>query len=477
MTDILFTQINLGLFLLAFALGLTFTFAIRYLARKFKFVEHGGFRKINRKPIPLLGGLGIALPFIGFLIFVSIYNFHEILPSRILTWSAFSFILVTIGIIDDIWGMKAKVKLFGQLIIAILTVFFVLHNNMLHQIYLPFFGLIHLHVAVSSIISIFWIVGLINAFNLIDGIDGLASGVAFFVSLTLALLALISHNYLILSLSIFLAGNLLAFLCFNFNPATIFLGDTGSMFIGYAISVITLIGQHKYRTFTIILAPIIALGLPIFEVIISMIRRYLRGLPVFVGDSYHTHHRLLERGFSQRKVVLILYLVSFLLSVWAVLSIILPRDKCWISFVLFFATLLWTAWLAGYLHFGILKKVIYRRQQNILLNAFAKYAILSFNKNHHDDNYNSLLTTCCFELGLSYLEIMAANGKILLASKAPSSKRLKFHEIKVNSLMGYAINIKYVFAHIPTEMEQHDVSICLANIFTHIYFHKNKNEK
>jgi hypothetical protein len=159
-------------------------------------------------------------------------------------------------------------------------------------------------------LTIVWVLWITNAFNLLDGIDGLAAGSALFSTLTVFVVSLIGGNFLVSTLTLALAGAILGFLRFNFNPATIFLGDGGSLFIGFMLSALALAGAQKTPTIVAVAIPVVSFGLPVLETVLSVIRRFLSGKPLFTADRGHIHHKLLERGFSQRQVVLILYSVS-----------------------------------------------------------------------------------------------------------------------------------------------------------------------
>lgn len=170
----------------------------------------------------------------------------------------------------------------------------------------------------SLVATILWILPVTNAFNLVDGLDGLAAGSALFSILTLTATSMLHGRVLISLLALALAGSILGFLRFNFNPATIFLGDCGSLFIGFLLSVLAIAGSEKGSTAVAVAIPIVSFGLPILETGISVVRRLLSGQPIFKADRQHIHHKLLERGLSHRQVVVVLYGVSALFALLSV---------------------------------------------------------------------------------------------------------------------------------------------------------------
>ena len=169
-------------------------------------------------------------------------------------------------------------------------------------------------------LTILWVIGITNAFNLIDGLDGLAEGSALFSTLVVFGAAVFNHSSLVALLTIALAGAILGFLKFNFNPATIFLGDCGSLFIGFMLSALALQGAEKSPTIVAVAIPVVSFGLPILETVLSVLRRLISGRPLFTADREHIHHKLLGRGMSQRQVVIVLYAVS---AIFALLSLFL----------------------------------------------------------------------------------------------------------------------------------------------------------
>lgn len=298
-------------------LAIIISFAITPIVRKLAF-KIGAIdipkddRRVHKEPMPLMGGLAIYISIvICTLIFVPITK--EIIATLI----GGTTILIS-GIIDDRGDLSPKSKLMFQLIASIILI---LGDVKIEFITNPFSGdnsLIYLEF-LSIPATIFWVVGITNTLNLIDGLDGLAAGVAGISSLSLMLIAA-SFGYIhIVILSMIVAGACLGFLPFNFNPAKIFMGDTGALFLGFMLSVITIEGVMKSVATIAIVVPIIILGVPIFDTTFAIFRRLKNGKSITSGDKGHLHHKLLEKGLPQKKTVLILYGISAVFGSFAVL--------------------------------------------------------------------------------------------------------------------------------------------------------------
>lgn len=256
-------------------------------------------RKIHTKPISRLGGIAIwASTMLTFLVlvFLSYYPYGSLL-SCILIGGTLMFLL---GLIDDIYNLDAKFKLFIQ--IAIASLVFLLGGRIDSVPFLP-----QLNIVVSYILTILWIVGISNAVNFIDGVDGLAGSVVTVNSITLGLIAvaMVPPNTMSALIAFILAGSMLAFLTYNFNPAKIFMGDSGALFSGFLLATLSITGVMKAAALAIIL-PFVVLAVPIMDVTFSTIRRILKGKSPFVADAEHIHHKLLNAGFSQNMTVAIL---------------------------------------------------------------------------------------------------------------------------------------------------------------------------
>lgn len=273
-------------------------------------------RKVHTVPIPRLGGVGI---FLGFLLGYMIYGTPSAIMNSVLIGS---FIIVLTGVVDDIKPLDAKTKFIGQLIASLIIVFYghLLINN------LSAFNInIDFDWYISYPITIFFILGCINCMNLIDGLDGLSSGLSAIYFLTIGIIACFKGNIgLDLVITFVMLGSVLGFLVHNFHPATIFAGDSGSMFMGFIIAVVALLG-FKNVTLTSLIIPLFILAIPICDTVFAIIRRLLKGESISTPDKFHIHHQLLNRNFSQTETVLIIYLVDLLFAAASIVYFLKDR--------------------------------------------------------------------------------------------------------------------------------------------------------
>jgi len=263
-------------------------------------------RRVHNKPIPRLGGSAIYIAFvITALIMMPI-------DRELIALLIGATMIVLMGMYDDVKPVSAKFKLLIQIIASFVVIFGGVRIEAFRQVPLGIF---------SIPVTIFWIVGITNAVNLIDGLDGLAAGVAIIASISLAFVSFtnsVSGMMEVALLLIILAGSALGFLPYNFNPAKIFMGDTGSLLIGFLLSVISIEGIIKSATTIVITIPLLALGVPVLDTAFAIARRLINKRPIMEADKGHLHHRLLDQGLSQRQTVLILYFISSLLGASAV---------------------------------------------------------------------------------------------------------------------------------------------------------------
>lgn len=274
-------------------------------------------RRMHTKPIPRLGGLAIFLSFLCSILVLG--NFTGMLDKQMLCVLLGAIVIVVLGVFDDICALNAKLKFVVQILAAMLPVCVGgIRIELLTNIN-PFSDAPYLHLGIWAIpITVLWIVGITNAVNLIDGLDGLAAGVSSIAAITVLAVALLTGNLEIAIAMGALAGACIGFLPFNFNPAKIFMGDTGSMFLGYMLSSLSIMGLFKFYTVISFAVPFLILGLPIFDTANAIVRRIASGKSPMSPDRGHVHHKLIDMGFNQKQAVAILYAISGTLGLTAV---------------------------------------------------------------------------------------------------------------------------------------------------------------
>jgi len=296
------------LLVIAFLLSVLFTFALRKVARRLGVIDlPDGYRKLHQGAVPRLGGVGIHLAFflaIAWYLFRGGPSLAIPLPEVLALLVGASAVLL-LGVWDDVSGVKARHKI---LAVAAVATFMYFAGYRIGAIGNPFGESLSLGIFALPV-TVFWFVACCSALNLIDGLDGLAAGVVLFASVVLFFMSLIFGNPWPAAVTATLAGAVLGFLLFNFPPASIFLGDSGSLLLGFLIAAIGLKGAEKSSTVVALIAPTAALGLPLMDTALAVIRRWSKAIPVSVADRGHIHHRLLSMGFSRRKAVLMLYIL------------------------------------------------------------------------------------------------------------------------------------------------------------------------
>lgn len=305
--------------LVAFMIALTVTPLARIFAYAIKALDvPRDARRMHKKTTPLLGGLAI---FAGYTI-ASIL-FCGISRELIAVLIGGTLIVIT-GVIDDRFDMPALLKLFLQAAIAAGTV---LAGNIIIEKINIFGNVIEFGRLWGTVICVFWIVALINAINLIDGLDGLACGISAIGVFAILIISIIYSNTYMVTFACILLGACTGFLPYNFNPAKIFMGDTGSMFLGYTLALMSIQGIMKMQSLLAFLTPIAVFGLPLLDTAFAFIRRILQGRSPFSSDRGHLHHRLIDMGFSQRQTVCIMYIISGMLGMSAVIFSLRNLDE------------------------------------------------------------------------------------------------------------------------------------------------------
>jgi UDP-GlcNAc:undecaprenyl-phosphate GlcNAc-1-phosphate transferase len=315
-------------FIIAFALSLlaalVLTRVIRDAALRWNLVDAPvGGRKIHRRPIPRLGGVAIILAFAAPLL--GLFCWDNDLSSALFSDQALLIsllggggIIALTGIVDDLRGLRSLVKLAAQ-IAAGLVVYSA--GIRIEAFSVPFFSPVILDVWLSLPLTLFWVVLVTNAVNLIDGMDGLAGGVAVLAGGTLMIMSGIEGNTLAALLLCCMVGATLGFLVYNINPASIFMGDTGSLSLGFLLALVSIHSSQKSYALFSIVAAFLVLGIPIFDLSMAVVRRYLMGRPIFAADQHHVHHILLRKGLTQSQSVIMLFGAAVFLEVLAFIFI------------------------------------------------------------------------------------------------------------------------------------------------------------
>ena len=324
-----------------FIMSFVITPYIIKLAHKLGATDCPATRKVHKKIMPRLGGLSIFISFVvGVAILRPDFDSHVWLFVGALT-------IIIVGILDDIFELPAKLKLLGQVIAAVIVT--LPGGIQIEFINLPFGGVLEFSY-LSIPMTVFWIVAITNAINLIDGLDGLASGVTSIALITVAIMAFMMGNTYVLVFSLLLLFSILGFIYYNFHPAKIFLGDTGSLFLGYMIAVLSLLG-FKNITLVSLIVPLFILGVPILDTLFAIIRRRKNNVPFYIPDRSHLHHCLLDLGFSHRNTVLIIYVIS---AVFGLAAILFSMATIWGAFLITFAILVIIELIVEYL--GLINK-------------------------------------------------------------------------------------------------------------------------
>lgn len=335
----------------AFAISLVTTPFVRdaFLHRGLVDLPDGG-RKFHVRAVPRAGGLPIALSYVAaFAILLiapgsggALLERHLPLVARLLPSA--SLVLAT-GLLDDLYGLRPWQKLAGQTAASLLAV--------AGGVQMSGLGGHALGDTLGIVFTVLWLVACSNAFNLIDGLDGLASGMGLFSTLTIFLAGLLHGDHSLALATLPLAGSLLGFLRYNFNPASVFLGDSGSLLIGFLLGCYGVLWSQKSATMLGMTAPLMALAIPLLDASLSILRRWVRGKPIFAGDRNHIHHRLLDKGLTHRRVVILLYAVC---GVYAVLSLLQSFNENRLGglVVVLFCAVTWLGIQSlGYFEFGL----------------------------------------------------------------------------------------------------------------------------
>jgi len=298
----------------AFIIALILTPIIRDISRSFNYVDRPGHRKVHAYPMPRVGGIAIAIAYGA-----SMFLFHgtetgNVAGSLHAVWKLIpgASLVFFIGLLDDFLVLKPIVKLIGLIVAASVVFYSGISMGGIAQHHAPLW--------LDYPLTVFWLLLTSNALNLVDGLDGLCAGMGLMATLALFTAAMIHGNYPLAYVTLPLAGSLLGFLCYNLAPATVFLGDSGALLIGFLLGCYGMLWTQKTSTLVSMLVPMLALSIPLLDVSLAVLRRFLRNQPIFAADRGHIHHRLLDRGLSPRQAVWVLYLFAALAASLALLA-------------------------------------------------------------------------------------------------------------------------------------------------------------
>ena len=268
-------------------------------------------RRVHNKPMPRFGGMAI---YVAIMVGLALYGLQDrgIIPAMVGCTCIY-----IVGVIDDLRGMKPIVKLAGQTISAVVAFALGLRIEFITNYFGD--GNMMFGEVACFIITVIWLVAITNAVNLIDGLDGLAAGIAAISAICIAYVSYIHGQYVPTLGMMVVAGACAGFLPYNFHPAKTFMGDGGSQLLGFALAALSLLGRAKSATLVVLVIPALVLGLPIFDTVMAIIRRTLRGQSIGTADKEHLHHRIMKAGFGQRRAVLLMYSVSGIMGVLAIL--------------------------------------------------------------------------------------------------------------------------------------------------------------
>ena len=341
----------MAMYVWAFVAALLVTYVstptVRNAAIRIGAVDRPDDRKIHQGAVPRLGGLAIYIGYVASALYFGTSG--DMLAGALIG----ATVLIAVGVWDDVKQIGPKTKLLGQIVAAFIPLLFGIRVDVItdpwgHLIYLDYFAVP---------LTVFWIVGFTNIVNLIDGLDGLAAGISLIACLAIFAVNLQLGQVELAMLTMGLAGAACGFLRYNFNPAKIFMGDTGSMLLGYTMAVISVAGAVKTAAAVALVVPVVVLGLPILDTSFAIARRYLNGKPIFKPDKGHVHHRLLAMGMSQKRAVLLMYGITAFLGCAA---LIVARMNVWVgmlSFVVLICLATVAAVKTGVVYKGNLKSV------------------------------------------------------------------------------------------------------------------------
>ncbi len=434
-------------------------------AKRMGWVDTPGGRKAHERVTPTMGGLVIfATVFAGAVAALQLNNrVGEMLRTSshmIYGLIACTACMMLLGMIDDRNPIRPKIKLMVQSVVAVAAVSL---GFRIGAVTLPFMDSVVLPVPVGVVLSLLWIVGITNAINLTDGLDGLAAGICFLASAVNAVVAIWLGNYYMAVMMVLLAGSLLGFLRWNFHPARVFLGDTGSLSLGMYLALASLASAQKSHTAVMILAPLFALGYPIFDTLLAVARRMARGQPLFSSDRDHIHHRLLARGGSPSWATVQIYLAAIVVAVLCIAAMTSNHFVVGLGIVGALAVAYFSARVLGYLEWGGWTARWSGREETRQLHVAAQLARLRIASAKNDQELVDALATIAPEIGFAEISFSGANREARWRRSDTNPSTPMMFEMQVQD--GFAI--RFVLG-IEITPEQRQILEELCNTITNV---------
>jgi UDP-GlcNAc:undecaprenyl-phosphate/decaprenyl-phosphate GlcNAc-1-phosphate transferase len=402
----------------SFFVTLTITPLIRNFFNRWEMVDHpDASRKHHKAAVPRVGGVAIAIAYLfAFTLLLRGANasiFDREVLQLVVRLSPAALLIFGVGLFDDLFTLRPWQKLCGEIAAAGLAYWAGVHvQGFGGKVFGDWWGLP---------LTVGWLVLCTNAVNLIDGVDGLAAGIGLFATTTMLLAAVLQGNILLAMLTVPLVGCLAGFLRYNFNPATIFLGDSGSLLIGFLLGCYGVLWSQKSATILGMTAPLMALSIPLLDTVLAITRRFLRGQPIFGADRNHIHHRLLDRGLTPRKVAFVLYGVC---AMCAILSLLVENRSFESLVIPIFCAVVWIGIQhLGYIEFGVAGRMV-------LQGAFRRQLSAQISLQHFEQLLQSASTpqecwtvieSACREFGFQHVRLVYAGYEFEFRDKTITS--------------------------------------------------------
>jgi UDP-GlcNAc:undecaprenyl-phosphate/decaprenyl-phosphate GlcNAc-1-phosphate transferase len=417
------------------------------VAQRLGWLDRPVGRKRHERATATMGGLVVfATVFAGALVAMRLDN---LVGQMLRAKAVYIYGLMTctgcmllLGMVDDRHGLRPRVKLLVQTVVAIAAIFL---GFRVEAITVPGYESVRLPDVVGVVVSLLWIVGITNAINLSDGLDGLAAGICFLAATVNAIVAIYLGNHYMTVMMVLLAGSLLSFLRWNFHPARVFLGDTGSLALGMYLALASLHSAQKAHTVVLILIPLFALGYPIFDTLLAVARRMVRGQPLFASDRDHIHHRLLDRGGSPSTAAVSIYIASFLVSLLCIAAVTANYFVLGLGVAGVLVMAMFSARVLGYLEWGGWTARWSGREETKVLHAAAALARLKIQQAEGARELARAIAIFAAEIGFREVVVCHGDGEERWTDpfSDPGDKPDALHQLEVP--MSEDLRFRYMF--------------------------------